>query len=124
MKYHSKKKEQYFDGVIRLYYEKKLSFNQISKLFPLSATTISNWICTFASEKGQNEEKTMKKKTSKRTPESSSLSDENRELRRKLAEMEKKLKNEKLRADFYEEMVNVAEDKFKISIRKKAGAKQ
>jgi len=66
----------------------------------------------------------MKKKTSKRTPESSSLSDENRELRRKLAEMEKKLKNEKLRADFYEEMVNVAEDKFKISIRKKAGAKQ
>jgi len=28
------------------------------------------------------------------------------------------LKQEKLRGDFYEEMVNVAEEKFKISIRK------
>jgi len=65
----------------------------------------------------------MKKNTSHRASESTGLSDEYIELRRKLAEMEKKLKQEKLRGDFYEEMVNVAEEKFKISIRKEARAK-
>jgi len=74
--------------------------------------------------KRHNEGKTMKKNTSQRAPESTGISDEYTELRRKIAEMEKKLKQEKLRADFYEEMVNVAEEKFKISIRKKADAKQ
>ena len=58
--------------------------------------------------KRHNDGWTMKKKTSQRASESTGLSDENIELRRKLAEMEKKLKQEKLRGDFYEEMVNVA----------------
>lgn len=51
-------------------------------------------------------------------------SDEIRSLKRQLQQKELELKKEKMRADFYDEMVNVAEEMFNISIRKKAGTKQ
>lgn len=41
-------------------------------------------------------------------------------LRRALQQKELKLKKEKMRADFYDEMINVAKKKFNIPIRKKA----
>jgi hypothetical protein len=50
-------------------------------------------------------------------------SEEIRELRQQLRKKELELKKEKMRADFYETMVDVAEEQFNISIRKKAGAK-
>lgn len=38
--------------------------------------------------------------------------------------LKKALRVEELRADAFDELINVAESKFNISIRKKAGAKQ
>jgi hypothetical protein len=38
--------------------------------------------------------------------------------------LEKELRREKLRADLNDEIINVAEQKFNIQIRKKAGAKR
>lgn len=51
-------------------------------------------------------------------------SDEIRSLKRQLQQKELELQKEKMRADFYDEMVNVAEEMFNIPIRKKAGTKQ
>lgn len=45
-------------------------------------------------------------------------------LEQKVRRLEQELKQARLRADFYDEMINVAEKKFQIQIRKKAGAKR
>ena len=45
-------------------------------------------------------------------------------LQQRIKELEAQLKKESIRADFYDEMINVAEAKFNIPIRKKAGTKQ
>ncbi|MBQ0085136.1 MAG: hypothetical protein KBS65_02720 [Prevotella sp.] len=45
-------------------------------------------------------------------------------LQKKVADLEKQLKYQEMRADAYETMIDIAEKKFNIPIRKKAGAKQ
>lgn len=52
------------------------------------------------------------------------LPDDVHSLQAKIKELEALLKKESIRADFYDEMINVAEAKFNIPIRKKAGTKQ
>lgn len=42
----------------------------------------------------------------------------------KIARLEKELEDARLLADLYDEIINVAEKKFDIQIRKKAGTKQ
>ena len=51
-------------------------------------------------------------------------SDVVKQLRAEKKELEKRLKQAEIKAEAYEEMINVAEAMFKIPIRKKAGAKQ
>ena len=51
-------------------------------------------------------------------------SQEVKELQNRIKDLESKLFQAELKAEFYDEMINVAEAKFKIPIRKKAGAKQ
>ncbi|MEG0453961.1 MAG: transposase [Bacteroides sp.] len=74
------------------------------------------WIRIFAPE-FKLEEVPMKSPSSK-------SSDEILALKRQLQQQALELKKEKMRADFYDEMINVAEEKFNIPIRKKAGTKQ
>lgn len=52
------------------------------------------------------------------------VEDENESLQERLLRLEKELKEARMRAALYEEIINVAEKKFDIRIRKKAGAKQ
>lgn len=53
-----------------------------------------------------------------------SLSEENKALRKEVLELKEQLYHEKMRADFYDTMVDVAEEMFGIEIRKKAGTGQ
>lgn len=48
----------------------------------------------------------------------------NKTLQERLMRLEKELKEVRMRADLYEEIINVAEKKFDIQIRKKAGTKR
>lgn len=50
--------------------------------------------------------------------------DELEALKAKVAELEKQLKYEKMKAEAYDTMIDIAEKKFSIPIRKKPGAKQ
>ena len=45
-------------------------------------------------------------------------------LQKRVRELEAQLRQMEIKAEFYDEMISVAEAKFKIPIRKKAGAKQ
>ena len=53
-----------------------------------------------------------------------SQADEIKALREEVMELKKKLHQETMRADFYDTMVDVAEEMFNIEIRKKAGTGQ
>ncbi len=53
-----------------------------------------------------------------------SQADEIKALREEIMELKKKLHSETMRADFYDTMIDVAEEMFNIEIRKKAGTGQ
>ena len=54
----------------------------------------------------------------------SPLPDDKQSLQSEVARLRKALREASMRADLYDEMINVAEKQFNISIRKKAGTKQ
>ena len=56
------------------------------------------------------------------TPQAQSEEVEN--LKKRIKELEAQLRQAEIKAEFYDEMINVAEAKLKIPIRKKAGDKQ
>jgi len=130
MHLHTKKQLQYFDAVIRLHYEKGYGEDRISRILPIGHSTVSRWIAIFAAE---NDKKAVKMRKSKLERQSKSQSQSRpavprdksiKTLEMEVTRLQSQLKHERLRADAYEEMIHVAESRFNISIRKKAGAKQ
>ena len=122
MKYRTLLQEQYLDKALELR-RKGYGYEKISEIFSLGHDTVRKWCVTFAPELLGN----APMKTPSVPSESSARKDsssENSELERRIKELESALKREKLRADFYDEMINVAEAKFNIPIRKKTGTKQ
>ncbi|WP_077197292.1 hypothetical protein [Prevotella ihumii] len=119
-KYNCTKRNLYYNKVIALHFEKGYGHSHIAKLIPVSEKTISRWICIFA-EENQLRQSMKEKKSSARI--SGSASSENSEdllsLRRELKALKEELAAASLRADAYDEMINVAEKQFNISIRKK-----
>lgn len=127
--YQTEVKMKYYSQVMETYHSTGYSATHLAKIFPLSKNTISRWIRNFDSEN----HKDVYMKTSEDTvtlnkssfPESNEvLPDDVHSLQAKIKELEAQLKKESIRADFYDEMINVAEAKFNIPIRKKAGTKQ
>lgn len=126
---------------VRLLYDEGLSVGRISKILSMPRQTVYRWIANFAEEKGNtmSAKKEYKKKAIGGTQEVEELaiqskspktdaqlpsSDELESAEEKIARLEKELREARLRADFYDEMINVAEKKFGIQIRKKAGARR
>lgn len=114
---HTQKQLKYFDEVMRLHYEKNYSAGAISKIIPVEEHTISRWISIFAEK---FKELTMQKEqeTQKYTNMSGA------EVADKIAELEEKLRLAELKATAYDRMIDIAEAKFNIPIRKKVGTKQ
>ena len=116
--FREQRKSKYYDEVIRLRQEEKLRVCEIAHKLSLKRCTVSFWLRTFAEE---TVKESMKRDLQKA---SESLPTGVQELQKEVLELRKQLAEEKLRADAYGEMINVAEGKFNIKIRKKAGAKQ
>lgn len=120
------KKKLYFNEVMRLHLKEGLGAIRISRLVPLDPSTITRWIDIFAKDKklvpvGED----MKKSQTKPSGRDEAEDAENVEaLKKRVKELEAQLLKAEIKAEFYDEMINVAEAKFKIQIRKKAGAKQ
>ncbi|MDR1645857.1 MAG: transposase [Tannerellaceae bacterium] len=116
----------YFDEVIRLHYEHGYGAERISRILPISDCTASRWIAIFAVENERESVQMSKSKAKLQTQPApgGSRVDDLKALQVEVSRLQSQLKHEKLRADAYDETINVAESMFKIPIRKKAGAKR
>jgi hypothetical protein len=123
MHLHTKKQKKYFEEVIRLHQEKGYGEGRISRILPIGHATVSRWIAIFAAEKGKKSVQMRKSNPPTQLP---AVTQDNdiQSLQAEVSRLQAALKDERLRADAYDEMIQVAESKFKIAIRKKAGAKR
>jgi hypothetical protein len=116
----TKKRAFYYDQVIDIYKETGYSAYQIAKLgvVPVGRNAIKEWIANFVSENGTiTPYKTMQSKQEHRDEELEAL-------KAKVADLEEQLRIEKMRGRLNEKIIEIAEKKYNIPIRKKAGAKQ
>lgn len=116
-KYCTSLRSEHYDEVIDLYRNHQMSIRKIAKKTSVSKNTISRWLRNFADENCKDN--TSMKHANSTENETSTSKTEN-ELRCENERLRKELRKEKMRADLNEEIINVAEEKFKISIRKKA----
>ena len=129
-KYQTEKQRLYYDKVIALYRDKHMGRQRIEKIIPVSNHTISEWIRNFVAEnpgyKSERMKQAEERKRKKAVLESSDspVPNDLQSLKAELFRLRNALKEESMRADLYNEIINVAEKQFKIPIRKKAGTKQ
>ena len=111
IEYETQKKERYFFEVIRLYIELGYSIGHISRIFPLSYGTVKRWLSIFAEEERKDNESAMKKKSS--TPQNHmDTNEEIKALKAQIARSERNFNNARIKAELYNEMINVAEQHF------------
>ncbi len=120
--YNSKKRALYLKEVLKKY-SSGVPIADICEQTGVGKTAIYDWIRNFAAE-SQPSDANMRKKTIQEpksiTPEElAALSPE-----KQVAYLKEALRKAELRADAYDTMIEIAESKFKIPIRKKAGVKQ
>ena len=127
-KYRKEKREEYLGLVTEMYFNGGSSIAAISRKISTPSSTVRRWIRIFTEE---NCIEMVPRKHRKRTdikhvdPEAQTGSeDREKALLAEIKRLEMELKREKLRADLNDEIINVAEQKFNIQIRKKAGAKR
>ena len=130
VKYQTEKQRLYYDKVISLYRDKHMGRTRIEKIIPVSSWTISEWIRNFVAENPSYKSQRMKQAEERRKKKAvlesvdSPVPSDMDSLKAEVARLRKALKDESIRADLYNEIINVAEEQFKIPIRKKAGNKQ
>lgn len=140
----SRKKEQYYDEVIRLYFQEGLTGPEICNIIPIHNSNVYRWLDEYDENEMRNDTEDNKGSKSKdvikgkrvfgtTAPESSHarkhVSDKGpsvgtETLEQKVRRLERELSEARMERDLYNEIINVAEKKFDIQIRKKAGTKQ
>ena len=124
-----------------LYEEEGWTLQEIGEKFDRSKGSISIWINKFAKDLDNPDMSKKKIRASKQRerarrkfgvlapehtpqPNQPSESQAAESAEQKIKRLEKELADARLARDFYNEMINVAERQFNISIRKKAGTRQ
>lgn len=110
------KRQAIREEVIRLYSETDLSYGEIAEETGVQVRTVEYIVRNFASE--LQEVSIMRKKKK-----DASTEDYER-LRAEVMHLRKELRQEKMRAEALDTMIDVAEEMFNIPVRKKAGTKQ
>ena len=127
-KYRKEKREEYIGLVTEMYFNGGSTIAAISRKISTPSSTVRRWIRIFAEENciEMAPRKYRKRTDNKHVGPEAQTGSEDREkaLLAEIKRLEVELKREKLRADLNDEIINVAEQKFNIQIRKKAGAKR
>ena len=103
--------------IIRDYHLEGINQPCLAEKYGISQSCISSILCKFAADNNKSA-LFMKKDTT------DTLSEEIKALRKEVLDHKKKLYEETMRADFYDTMIDVAEEMFDIEIRKKADTGQ
>ena len=115
-------------AIIKDYLESNQSKNKIVKKYGIGYGSLVTWLRIFGVENNKERNKSvMVRKISKMKSDvknTDAKNDVNQELLKRIEELEKALEYEKLRSLAYSTMIDIAEEDFKIQIRKKDGAKQ
>ena len=128
--YDTAKKERYYEEVVAMYRETGYSSYRLAKLFPLSKHTLERWIANFVAINPQAEPSVMARKSKKEeqtrsnVPVNEALPDDVLALQKEIKQLRAQLTKAEIKAEAFDELINVAEAQFGIQIRKKAGAKQ
>ncbi len=117
------------DQIILEYLEQGCGYRKLQQKYGISRTTICKWVQIYQGVHGLDRTKKqqnhylrdMDDPQKKRLPKAAPTA---QDFEKKIAALEKQLQWEKLRADALDTMINIAEDKLKISIRKKSGNPQ
>lgn len=92
----------------------RLTISELKKQYEVSSTTIYRWIANFG---------TMKNKPERIIVESDSDTKELLLLKQKIAELERIVGQKQVLIDFYDKLIDIAEDEYKVDIKKKFGTK-
>ncbi len=123
---------KHYEHVIHLR-SQGMSIREIASKTGVSKSAVHRWLSIFAGENlsaMKTNHSTPRRRPGIRVPETDPISKDhhlvaiNETAEEKIARLEKELEDARLRADLYNEIINVAEQKFGIQIRKKAGTKQ
>lgn len=108
-------REEKRQEIIELAVTSRISYPEVAKKTDVNVRTVEYIMSKFAKETNVPEQ--MAKKKTEPIPEDYAA------LQAEIARLRKELRQEKMRADVYSTMVDVAEEMFHIPIRKKAGTK-
>jgi transposase len=104
-------------SILRAVLDGRMTVREAMIAYRVSSSTINHWIRAYNREKGELAP-IMGSKKSSRDKQSEDVSDTEKES------LKKALQQAQLQIQALNTLIDVAEDKFKIAIRKKAGAKQ
>ena len=117
------------EQIIKEYLDQGCGYRKLQNKYGISRTTICKWVQIYQGIHGL--ERTAKQQShylrdmddpnKKRFPKKAPTGED---LQKKIAALEKQLEWEKLRGDALDTMINIAEEKLNISIRKKSGSPQ
>lgn len=118
--YQTEKRLKYYDQVIDIYLKTGYSAERIANLglVPVGRHAIQNWIANFVSENGYKVPPVHMHYNKVQDNEELDA------LKAKVADLEEQLRIEKMRCRLNEKIIDTAEKKYNIPIRKKADAKQ
>lgn len=120
MKVHTNFQKKYYPQVIDIYQKTGYSAYRIEKLqlVPVSRRQMREWIANFEAENGKGSPKRiMEAKKAKEN-------EEREALKERISDLEEQLRIERLRNRLNEKIIDIAEQRWHIEIRKKAGTKQ
>jgi transposase len=104
-------------SILRAVLDERMTVREAMIAYRVSSSTINQWIRTYKREKGELAS-IMENKKSSKDKQNENVSDTEKES------LKKALQQARLQIQALNTLIDVAEDKFKIAIRKKAGAKQ
>ena len=95
--------------------EKKLvSIGQVCRQYQVSKTSVSKWLKKYSP---------MRKKRERMVHESDSDAYKVKQMQERIKELERAVGQKQLKIDFLEKMIDIAEEDFKVDIKKKLSTK-
>ena len=130
MNHYSSTRDSYLSQALDLYLNQGVRPGRIAKIIPVHKATIYRWIANFVAINPQAEPSVMARKSKKEEQTRSNVSvnealpDDVLALQKEIKQLRAQLTKAEIKAEAFDELINVAEAQFGIQIRKKAGAKQ